>query len=79
MKKVIILSLLVMLLLIPYLTSAEETEEVVQEKVAVAPMMAKEVVKETVTPISQHIETAVVSKKKQQKNKFKSYKEEQSE
>ena len=32
MKKVIILSLLVMLLLIPYVTSAEETEEVVENK-----------------------------------------------
>lgn len=59
--------------------SEETEEEVVQEKVAVAPMMAKAVVKETATPIFQHIETTVVNKKKQQKNKFKSYKEEQSE
>ena len=59
---------------------AEETEEVVQEKVAVAPMMAKEVVKETVTPISQHIETTTTNTfKRTKKNKFKSYKEEQSE
>lgn len=42
-----------------------------------APSMAS--VKETVTPISQHIETTTNTFKRSKKNKFKSYKEEQSE